>query len=164
MTITTEKADSREYGVRLRVPGEADRIIPCGDLASAEGVLTNPPRGVIAVEIVGRPALAWETAPEGLIADVRTTAEQYLDEEIGEDVVRFRLHRWLPDLDLDDLDALLSGPWPELLEDIEAYRKADDGDVDWLMVEPEMRDQELLVQRHDGLVIDAVRRVIGGRS
>jgi hypothetical protein len=152
---------AREYGVRLHVPGEADRIIPCGDLVAAEGVLTNPPRGAIAVEIVGRPAVAWETAPEGLVANIRTLAEQFLDEEIGEDVVLRRLAKWLPNRSLADV---FSGPWPELLEDIEAYRHADDGDVDWNMVDPELRDPELLVQHHDGLVIDAVKRVIGSAA
>lgn len=160
MTITEPQA-VREYGVRFRVPGEADRIIPCGDLVTAEGILTNPPMGVLAVEIVGRPAIAWETAPEGLIANVRTLAEQYLDDEVGEDVVVERLAGWLPGR---DLDYVTSGPWPELLEDIESYRKADDGDVDWAMTDPELRSPELLVRHHDGLVVDAVRRVIGSRS
>jgi hypothetical protein len=151
----------REYGVRLRVPGEGDRIIPCGDLVAAEGVLQNPPRGALAIEIVGRTAPAWTTAPEGLVANIRVLAEQHLDEQVGEDVVRFWLAKWLPGTDIDHI---MSGPWPELLEDIEAYRRADDGDVDWNMVDPALRDAELLVQHHDGLVIDAVKRVIGSAA
>jgi hypothetical protein len=150
-----------EYGVRVYSPDDTcSQVITCDNLTGAESLLAAPPRGFIAMEIVSRPAPAWETAPEGLIASVRALAEQYLDEEVGDVAVGVRLGRWLPGR---DIEATLSGPWPELLEDIESYRKADDGDVDWAIVEPEFRDQELFVQHRDGLVIDAIKRLLGER-
>lgn len=150
----------REYGVRLRVPGEDDRIIPCGDdLAGAEVALSNPPRGAIAVEIVSRTASDWTTAPEALAANVRATAEQFLDEEIAENTVRTRLLRWLSGRDLNEV---MSGPWRDLLDDIEQYRKADDGVTDWRMTE--FSDQESFVQHREAIVKNAVRTVIEGAA
>ena len=163
-TFTEETETAREYGVRIWEPGAPidGRIIPCGDdLAAAEAILATPPDGSIAVEIVGRPAHTWQAAPEGLIASIRTTAEQLLDKEIGEDVVLIRLARWLPNRSMADVFA---GAWPELLEDIETYRRADDEGVDLAALEPEWRDEELYVQHLDGCVIDAVKRVIGGAA
>ena len=160
MTATVETETAREYGVRIWEPGEPDQVIPCGDLAAAEAILATPPDGAIAVEIVARPAYAWQTAPEGLIASIRTTAEQYLDDEICETTVVVRLLRWLP----GRFAAVYAGPWPELLEDIETYRRADDEGVDLAALEPEWRDEELYVQHLDGCVIDAVKRVIGGAA
>lgn len=160
MTTITESPAVREYGVRLRVPGEDDRIIPCGDLVTAESVLTNPPRGVVALEIVGRTVTDWAISPEGLIATVRALAEAHVDDEVSDEQVADRLRAWLPDVTADTL----SHAWEDLRQQIEEYRRADDGDVDWAMVEPELRDAELLVQHRDGLVIDAVKRVIGSAA
>jgi hypothetical protein len=149
------------YGVRHRWPDWSQpQVVPCATLADAEATLRDLGlTGLTRMEIVTRDGDGWRLCPEGLIADVRELAEAYADEELDDADVREQLAEWLPGRDIDDV---MSGPWPELLEDIEAYRRADDGDVDWNMVDPELRDPELLVQHHDGLVIDAVKRVIGG--
>lgn len=162
MTITEPHA-AGAYGVRHRWPDWTDpQIAPCASLADAEATLRDLGlTGLTRMEIVTLDSGVWRLAPEGLIADVRELAEAYADEELDETDVRDQLTKWLPSR---DIDAVMSESWPELLEDIEAYRKADDGDVDRLMVEPELRDAELLVQHRDGLVIDAVRRVIGSAA
>jgi len=159
----TEPRVVQAYGVRHRWPDwPKPQVLLCASLADAEATLRDLGlTGLTRMEIVTHKDGEWRLAPEGLIADVRELAEAYTDDELDDTDVREQLAAWLPGR---DLDVLMAGPWPELLEDIEAFRKADDGVVDWNMTDPELRSPELLVQHHDGLVIDAVKRVIGGRS
>lgn len=150
-----------QWGVRYRWPGDPDfTVAPALDLRDAlDKVEDLADHGVARLAVVTREVPAWSVARDGLPDVLRALADAHVDDEVTFDIVSEHLAELL-DVELEVTAEAIAVAWRDVLEAIDQYRKADDGLIDWAMVEPELRDPELYVRRLDEGVAEAIDKVI----